>query len=260
MLDVHPAHHAATTWRDFFIHIATIVIGLLIAVGLEQTVELIHHHRQVVETREALQREHDFNVQLFAVKTEEFHRITPILEADLAVFLYLQKHPGAPQKDWPGRLGWFNITIAHVDSEWKTAQQGNVLALMPQIEARQYSELYRRLQLVSDQATNFKSQLYEARRFTVVDPDPSHLSPEAIARQIDLVSTLLLDHFLEGGAQSNLSNRFPEFSKPSKDEFNQILRIPIDPDDYKAVSALQQKVTEILAKGNSDSPLDAQDK
>jgi hypothetical protein len=24
MLDVHPAHHAASTWRDFFIHIATI--------------------------------------------------------------------------------------------------------------------------------------------------------------------------------------------------------------------------------------------
>ena len=26
MLDVHPAHHAATTWKDFFIHIATAAI------------------------------------------------------------------------------------------------------------------------------------------------------------------------------------------------------------------------------------------
>jgi hypothetical protein len=26
MLDVHPPHHAASSWRDFFIHIATIVI------------------------------------------------------------------------------------------------------------------------------------------------------------------------------------------------------------------------------------------
>jgi hypothetical protein len=25
MLDVHPAHHPASTWRDFFIHIITIV-------------------------------------------------------------------------------------------------------------------------------------------------------------------------------------------------------------------------------------------
>ena len=37
MLDVHPTH----TWRDFFLHLATITIGLLIAVGLEQTVERI---------------------------------------------------------------------------------------------------------------------------------------------------------------------------------------------------------------------------
>ena len=46
MLDIHPPHHAATTSRDFFIHIATITIGLFIAIGLEQTVEAIHHLHQ----------------------------------------------------------------------------------------------------------------------------------------------------------------------------------------------------------------------
>ena len=47
MLDIHPAHHAASTWRDFFIHITTIVLGLLIAIGLEQTVEWMHHRHQL---------------------------------------------------------------------------------------------------------------------------------------------------------------------------------------------------------------------
>ena len=46
MLDVHPPHSATHTWKDFFIHIATIVIGLLIAVGLEQGVEYMHHRHQ----------------------------------------------------------------------------------------------------------------------------------------------------------------------------------------------------------------------
>jgi hypothetical protein len=32
MLDVHAPHEAVHTWRDFFIHIATIGLGLLIAV------------------------------------------------------------------------------------------------------------------------------------------------------------------------------------------------------------------------------------
>ena len=43
MLDVHAPHSPTHTWKDFFIHIATICIGLLIAIGLEQTVEAIHH-------------------------------------------------------------------------------------------------------------------------------------------------------------------------------------------------------------------------
>lgn len=54
MLDVHPPHAPTHTWKDFFIHIATIVIGLLIAVGLEQTVELYHHHHQRRELLESL--------------------------------------------------------------------------------------------------------------------------------------------------------------------------------------------------------------
>src|SRR6202020_1957052 len=54
MLDVHPAHHAASPWREFFIHIATIVIGLLIAVGLEQTVEYFHHEHQLHDVRQGI--------------------------------------------------------------------------------------------------------------------------------------------------------------------------------------------------------------
>ena len=57
MLDVHPPHEAAHTWKDFFIHIATIVVGLLIAVGLEQTVESLHNAHLRNELREQLRRE-----------------------------------------------------------------------------------------------------------------------------------------------------------------------------------------------------------
>jgi hypothetical protein len=46
MLDVHLPHQAARSWKDFFVHIATICVGVLIAVALEQTVEAVHHHHQ----------------------------------------------------------------------------------------------------------------------------------------------------------------------------------------------------------------------
>ncbi len=57
MLDVHAPHEAVHTWKGFFIHIANIFIGLLIAIALEQTVEFFHHHHEVAETRVALHEE-----------------------------------------------------------------------------------------------------------------------------------------------------------------------------------------------------------
>jgi hypothetical protein len=57
MLDVHPPHHPTHTWKDFFIHIATIVIGLIIAVGLEQSVEALHRRHERTELRASLRRE-----------------------------------------------------------------------------------------------------------------------------------------------------------------------------------------------------------
>jgi hypothetical protein len=61
MLDVHPPHEAAHTWKDFLIHIATIVVGLIIAVGLEQTVELVHHSHQRHELQENLRIDNELN-------------------------------------------------------------------------------------------------------------------------------------------------------------------------------------------------------
>jgi hypothetical protein len=254
MLDVHPPHEAVHTWKDFCIHIIAIVIGLLIAVGLEQTVEYIHHRSQVAETRAALQREHDMNVKLFAVKVEEFRRFTPILQTDLAVFQYLQQHPGAPEKDWPGRLSWYNLTWSHEESAWQTAKQANALELMPQAEVQRDTDLYRRLQQSTDFAAAVRSDVYEARSFTINDPDASHLTPAQLAREIDLVNKALLDQMLGGAAQFNMHKRFAEFSAPTGEELSQILRGSIDPKDYQAVGVLVDKIVAIHDTGEADSP------
>ena len=50
-MDVHAPHHPLHTWKDFWIHLATITVGLLIAIGLEQSVEGLHrlHQRHQLE-------------------------------------------------------------------------------------------------------------------------------------------------------------------------------------------------------------------
>lgn len=42
MIDVHPPHQVIHTWREYLLHRSTIVLGLLIAIGLEQSVEALH--------------------------------------------------------------------------------------------------------------------------------------------------------------------------------------------------------------------------
>lgn len=70
MLDVHPPHHPVHAWRDFFVHIATIVIGLLIAVGLEQTVEAFHRHHERDKVIEEMRSEAERNQPVIAVDIE----------------------------------------------------------------------------------------------------------------------------------------------------------------------------------------------
>ncbi len=66
MLDVHPPHHPTHTWKEFFIHIATICVGLLIAIGLEQSVEAVHRHGERLELIREMHTEAERNLQVMA--------------------------------------------------------------------------------------------------------------------------------------------------------------------------------------------------
>jgi hypothetical protein len=64
MIDVHPPHQAVHTWKDFLIHMSAICLGLLIAIGLEQSVEHIHHSRERHQLREDLRTQAEGQVPL----------------------------------------------------------------------------------------------------------------------------------------------------------------------------------------------------
>ena len=54
MLDVHAPHHRLDSVREFVVHILTITVGLLIALGLEASVENMHHRHQRREAEETI--------------------------------------------------------------------------------------------------------------------------------------------------------------------------------------------------------------
>jgi hypothetical protein len=211
MLDVHAVHGAVRSWRDFFVHIVIIAIGLGLAISLQQTVEYLHHRHQVAETRHALAQERAENRRTFASQTRYWRRTVAELQNNLLVFQYLQQHPGTAQENLPGVLIWRSDTLSFSTAAWDAARQGGVIALMPRKEIEYYSGLYDFLAREWDFAYAATLAVVEATRYDLIDANPSHLGPAQIAAEIELVQTALGKEWLLGAEMSNLVREYPDF-------------------------------------------------
>jgi hypothetical protein len=140
MLDVHPAHHAAASWRDFFIHIATITIGLFIAIGLEQTFEYFHHLHQRHQLEENLR--HELNIDLR--RDENNYRIFADIRAymvDLksAVTTRRNHSVSPPAPPAAGDLRRSRVPYAPSIAIWEAAKLDATIALLPSNEIDGYN-------------------------------------------------------------------------------------------------------------------------
>ena len=118
MLDVHAPHESIHTWKSFFIHIATIVIGLLIAIGLEQTVEHFHDRHQAHEARKRLLEEVKANGEIaernaYSVRMHEKHLREALLVLDRA-----RNHALLPTDHIVTTRRWRPVQVA----AWKIAR------------------------------------------------------------------------------------------------------------------------------------------
>jgi len=139
MLDVHPPHEPVHTWKAFFIHIATIVIGLIIAVCLEQAVEYLHHRHQLHHLRSALAAELKANSEIVSKNVEAFARMRLKLNRNMELLRAAQmaRAPSVLKLDY----GWsdpFRIQ----DGTWQTAQKNGSLGLVADEDLRLYSHVY----------------------------------------------------------------------------------------------------------------------
>jgi hypothetical protein len=217
MLDVHAPHEAIHTWKTFFIHLATIVIGLLIAVGLEQTVEYFHHRRQVAEIRRSLAEERRINELIFASACNEFRRYAPILLGSLQTLTYLHAHPDAPPSQWPGRFSFYMLNTRFQDSAWKTALQSAALEYMPRAEVRTYSDVYARLAEVSDESVAEFHAVIRAKSFMLQLTEPSTFNSEQSIQAYALVSDVVTNLYLMGIGERNLARLYSDFQSPPTD-------------------------------------------
>ncbi len=181
MLDVHPPHAPTHTWRDFFIHIATIVIGLLIAIGLEQSVEYFHHRHQLHQLHQDLHAESLRNLHIALADIDDSEALRT---RDMAIY----QEVVVAHRDH--RAPVLHTTLSHssyvkpASAAWTVAQQSGILGLLPRDEAQRYVRVYSLVDQSSGviaQGNAAYSKLRDALSpgLAVLSPDQQKLDPAA---------------------------------------------------------------------------------
>jgi hypothetical protein len=73
-MEIEVPEHPIMTWKQFFIHMGTIVLGILIALSLEQTVEWLHHRHQRHQVIEDMHEEAEENIKVIDEDTRLLNR------------------------------------------------------------------------------------------------------------------------------------------------------------------------------------------
>ncbi len=193
MLDVH-VPHPTHTWKDFFIHVGTICVGLLIAIGLEQTVEMFHHRHQLHQLEQSLDQEVKRNHQLAQKDIAELDQLMRIEEQNkLAIQASIDaKSQGplalvaSPLIESSGSTTWSVPTSATLTA----ARYNGTLSLVPQQQAVFLS----RLEFTTSTLTELSHQLFDAeyhlRALIHLHADPSAFTPEELHQLLVAVSDL----------------------------------------------------------------------
>jgi hypothetical protein len=157
-MDVHPPHGPIHSVKEFMVHLLAITIGLLIALGLEASVEWLHHRHLAREARENILQEMRDNCQgvnrhLNAIPPEINHLqeiLTTVNEAQSG-----RPHQSVADFNW--------TTVLLYDSSWNAAGSTGATTFMNYAEVKRYSKIYAAQKLYSslmDRNLEARQQMY----------------------------------------------------------------------------------------------------
>jgi hypothetical protein len=209
VIDVHPPHEPLYSWRDFFIHLATITIGLLIALSLEGCVEWQHHRHLVHEAEASLHREIEGNSKNVQATLDDVHKQQDALAQDIVVLKKIIANPKVINKDEMS-IGFHISGFQSVS--WKTAQSTGALSYMPYDRAEDYSNIYDQQELVDEaQKQAARDAIVSVGPFLgskIGDPNPSAEDAAVIKQHIEVLGGQL---FLLESLLKALDSNYKQF-------------------------------------------------
>lgn len=160
--------------KDFMLHIFTITIGLLIALGLEGCVEKVHQHHLRDEAdsnirQELRYNEHELKSTVDAATLEQKNLIE--------VLKFLQaKSEG---KSYPIATISLSFTSASVtDANWRTATATGALSLMEYKRVENFASAYQVQEVFSRLEGQTLEEFLQLQSYVLYGFDPDKVSPE----------------------------------------------------------------------------------
>jgi len=159
-MDVHAPHAGIHTWKDFWIHLGTITIGLLIAIGLEQSVEWMHRLHEKHALQHDLREEARHNMNIISGDIHIENSVTWMQNAATAADSAQTNGNGSSGgkvtltlATAPCFAGTLNSMVvkyfAPSEAVWTAARESGTTVLIPASEARVYERLAHNLALLS---------------------------------------------------------------------------------------------------------------
>jgi uncharacterized coiled-coil protein SlyX len=206
MLDVHPPHHSPNTWRDFLLHIATIVVGLLIAIGLEQTVEAVHHRHQRHQLQEQILEVMDTDLTLNASDIENIQTFRAYLTEQLAAVTARRAGKSSPAAPPPNDPRVKMVPFLPSLAAYEAAKENGTVAVLPSSEIRLFNRVALQRQFLLADVANWHTALTAWESFEerfvdskgdagfghiILSPSLDQLSPAELAEYQTLIATLI---------------------------------------------------------------------
>lgn len=217
MLDVHPPHKAIGNAGEFFLHLFTITIGLLIAVGIEAAVEHHQHRKLASEARETMKEEIRKNAENTNDALKDIASEQQKMKDNLAAVRKVQLNPNDPSAN-DMKLDISYSSTGLEDTGWKTAQATGALAFMPYAESTKYSAIYGTEQSflkAQDQLAEDEARfLGTVQKFHIGTGKVSKDAADAIAEQLGIWQGHLLAVKIAAVVLQEQQNAFSEGREP----------------------------------------------
>lgn len=130
MIDIHPPQHAPMTRREFFVHLLIVILGILIAIGLEQTVEVIHHAHERRALIENFHQECADNLKVFELDLGLVHQNIAWGQSSLAILRNARPQDGYITVTMPPGSRWGMHAPSR--SVWSVAKSSGKVELLPE--------------------------------------------------------------------------------------------------------------------------------